>query len=406
MWEIVDRNYLDARRTGFSRAKFRRLRDEALKGAEDRRSAYKGIRYMLSKSIKDRYTRFLSPGEFASLAKYDISGVGVNLGTGEEFEQKVGPLPAALAAAADRTDVFVLGLINGSEAEAAGIRQGDMLLEVDGASLARVSPFDVASLLQGSELEDGAPRAVAEVKLRSFEGGRTRAVRLKRPEKLVAANPVDYSLQSTSLFSLEEKERGLIRLKEFNSKAKTEVAHAVQDLTAQGATEFVLDMRGNPGGLVKEGIEVAGIFLGPEQPVVYVENRTTPKGDRGTVQATTETSEQLTEAPLSVIIDSSTASASEVTAGALRDNCRAVLVGPSNSFGKGLIQSVYEFSDGSGLVMTVGRYITPARTDIDREGLKPDFRSVPAKEDVQKKLKACKVKAAKAQAKAKQAKRR
>ena len=124
------------------------------------------------------------------------------------------------------------------------------------------------------------------------------------------------------------------------------------------------------------------------------------------MQATTETSEQLTEAPLSVIIDSSTASASEVTAGALRDNCRAVLVGPSNSFGKGLIQSVYEFSDGSGLVMTVGKYITPARTDIDREGLKPDFRSVPAKEDVQKKLKACKVKAAKAQAKAKQAKRR
>jgi len=98
----------------------------------------------------------------------------------------------------------------------------------------------------------------------------------------------------------------------------------------------------------------------------------------------------LTTAPLAVLVDDHTASASEILAGALQDNCRAVLVG-KRTYGKGLIQSVYELSDGSGLVLTVGKYLTPAGTDIDWEGLHPDFRSMPAPQAAGEAVAACRL---------------
>lgn len=98
----------------------------------------------------------------------------------------------------------------------------------------------------------------------------------------------------------------------------------------------------------------------------------------------------LAAAPLAVLVDSHTASASEILAGALRDNCRAVLVG-GRTYGKGLIQSVYELSDGSGLVLTVGKYLTPAGTDIDREGISPDFNTMPSAQAADDAVAACKV---------------
>ena len=96
----------------------------------------------------------------------------------------------------------------------------------------------------------------------------------------------------------------------------------------------------------------------------------------------------LTRAPLTVLVNQHTASASEILAGALKDNCRAVLVG-SRTYGKGLIQSVYELSDSSGLVLTVGRYRTPALVDIDREGIQPDFGRMPGRQEAAARLKAC-----------------
>ena len=99
----------------------------------------------------------------------------------------------------------------------------------------------------------------------------------------------------------------------------------------------------------------------------------------------------LSSAPLVVLVNDHTASASEIAAGALRDNCRAVLAGGPRTYGKGLIQSVYELSDGSGLVLTVGRYLTPAGTDIDLEGLRADFGGLPAPADADATLRACKL---------------
>lgn len=100
--------------------------------------------------------------------------------------------------------------------------------------------------------------------------------------------------------------------------------------------------------------------------------------------------EPLTRLPLNVLVDGDTASASEILAGALQDNCRAPLIG-QKTYGKGLIQSVYELSDGSGLVLTVGSYLTPSGINIDWEGLSPDFKSTPSPEAISKALAACRV---------------
>lgn len=116
---------------------------------------------------------------------------------------------------------------------------------------------------------------------------------------------------------------------------------------------------------------------------------TQESGERGEIAVTT-TNAPLTNLPLTVLVDNSTASASEILAGALKDNCRAVLAG-ERTYGKGLIQSVYALSDGTGLVLTVGKYLTPAKVDIDREGIKPDFKNVPTVKNAQEKIEACKV---------------
>lgn len=97
-----------------------------------------------------------------------------------------------------------------------------------------------------------------------------------------------------------------------------------------------------------------------------------------------------TPKPLTVLVDDHTASASEILAGALKDNCRAVIVG-SKTYGKGLIQSVYELSDTSGLVITVGKYLTPSGTDIDRFGIQPEFSAIPPPQRADEALKACRL---------------
>ena len=114
------------------------------------------------------------------------------------------------------------------------------------------------------------------------------------------------------------------------------------------------------------------------------------KTQRGQGTAPTAPGPPLTTKPLTVLVDDSSASAAEILAGALQDNCRAVLVG-KNTYGKGLIQSVYGLDDGSGLVATVGQYLTPSLRNIDRSGIKPDFETMPSPQKQQRVLGACRV---------------
>jgi carboxyl-terminal processing protease len=157
---------------------------------------------------------------------------------------------------------------------------------------------------------------------------------------------------------------GYLRLSQFNANASMELAHAISSLEKKGAAAYILDLRNNPGGLLQAGIEIARQWL-DSGTIVYTVNR---QGIQGSFEAF---GPALTEDPLIILVNQGTASASEILAGALQDNGRAQLVGET-TFGKGLIQSLFELSDGSGLAVTIAKYETPNHRDINKLGIKPD----------------------------------
>jgi carboxyl-terminal processing protease len=161
---------------------------------------------------------------------------------------------------------------------------------------------------------------------------------------------------------------GYIRLSQFNANATAEVAHAISRLQGEGAQAYILDLRNNPGGLLQAGIEIARLWI-DTGTIVHTVNR------QRVVDSIEAFGEALTDAPLAVLVNQGTASASEILAGALQDNGRALLVG-EKTFGKGLIQSLFDLSDGSGLAVTVAKYETPNHRDIHKLGIVPD-RVVP-----------------------------
>ncbi|KAL4423011.1 hypothetical protein ABPG77_005491 [Micractinium sp. CCAP 211/92] len=384
--EVVESSFSDARGAGFDREAWQRVKEKALaRPLRDRTAAYGVIRELLAE-LHDPYSRFVTPSEFASMLKYDVSGVGLNLGTAEEYANKTGQqLPEGRGAGSEAggEGVWVVGLIKGLAADAAGLQQGDQLLELDGQRLQGQSPFAVASLLQGQDqAEDGqglGESATLRLKVRRFDGSE-REVTLQRPVRALQS-PVSSRLEGGP----GGDKVGVIRLASFNARAQRDTLAAVQRLQAAGASRLVLDLRDNRGGLVSEGIEVARLFLDDGALVVRTEGKA-----RASAAPIVAQGPAVTTAPLVVLVNDHTASASEIVAGALRDNCRAVLAG-KRTYGKGLIQSVYELSDGSGLVLTVGKYVTPSGTDIDREGLLPDFRSAPSAEAVEGALRACRL---------------
>ncbi|HEY9876476.1 MAG TPA: S41 family peptidase, partial [Candidatus Obscuribacterales bacterium] len=190
------------------------------------------------------------------------------------------------------------------------------------------------------------------------KGGEPREVELVRSR--IALNPVYAQLNSQP----DSVPIGYIRLTQFSANAPAEVAHAIERLEQQGAQAYILDLRNNPGGLLQAGIEIASFWL-DKGTIVYTVNR---QGIMGSFEAS---GSALTDDPLIVLVNQGTASASEILAGALQDNGRAKLVG-EKTFGKGIIQSLFDLPDGSGLAVTVAKYETPNHHDIHKLGIAPD----------------------------------
>lgn len=413
VWEVVDRNFSDARGVGFDSLQWQKLRDAALdKNPADTAAAHSAVRRMVSQ-LRDPYSRFINPEEFGAMVKYDVSGVGLNLGTLEELKSKTGLEPviqnasssateeASTSSGGERQGVWVVGLIRGSAADTAGMKQGDELIAANGKSVLGKSPFEVASLLQGpsDKEEEGGEKypetaafsssslSSSEVKIQVKRlDGNIADLTLVRPNRPTTPSPVISKLERKKNNNGGTTAVGYIKLVSFNARAQRDVAHALREMQNSGAERYVLDLRGNRGGLVSEGIEIARLFLENNATVVNkaISRSTSP-------EAITAPGPALITAPLAVLVDDHTASASEILAGALQDNCRGVLVG-KQTYGKGLIQSVYELGDGSGLVLTVGKYLTPLGRDIDFGGIKPDFGSMPGSKEADEALAACRLK--------------
>ena len=157
---------------------------------------------------------------------------------------------------------------------------------------------------------------------------------------------------------------GYIRLGQFNAKAADDIKKAIEDLTKQGAKGFVLDLRDDPGGLLDQAVDVSSLFIA-DGVIVRVDERNKPE------QVVNATGNKITDAPMVVLINGDSASASEIAAGALQDYGRAMLVG-EKSFGKGSVQTIEQLPDGGAVKFTIAHYLTPKKRVINGIGLTPD----------------------------------
>ncbi len=222
-------------------------------------------------------------------------------------------------------------------ADKAGLKAGDEIIKVGGTLLADYKE-DALDLLKG------APNS--KINVEYIRQGKTFTAEVSRSEREIDAVPH---------FSLINEQVGYIVLSKFNQKTTTQTIYALKDLKAQGAKQIILDLRGNPGGLLSEAVNIVNLFVPKGQVVVTTKSKIKEYNKTYTTQ-----NEPLDlNIPVVVLIDGKSASASEIVAGTLQDLDRAVIVG-SRSFGKGLVQRVKKLTYGTQFKVTISRYYTPS----------------------------------------------
>ncbi|MGK7921909.1 MAG: carboxyl-terminal processing protease CtpA [Trichodesmium sp.] len=334
-WRIVNLAYVD---DSFNHQNWWFKRQKLMKKPlKTREETYSTIQEMLA-SLEDPFTRLLKPQQYRNL-QVDTSGELTGVGLQIALDSQTGEL-------------IVISPLEGSPAETAGIQAGDRVIKIDGHPTTEFSLDEAANRMRGT--------VGSSVVLTILKDSRDQTQDITIIRQQIEINPVYAKLKYNS----ETGPIGYIRLSQFNANATTEVSQAIKSFEEQGAIGYVLDLRNNPGGLLQAGVEIARLWL-DEGTIVYTVNRQRVLGSFLAESAA------ITNAPLVVLTNQGTASASEILAGALQDNGRALLVG-DRTFGKGLIQSLFDLSDGSGLAVTVAKYETPNHKDINKQGIMPD----------------------------------
>ena len=303
----------------------KRLDDGSLKGLVD--------------SLGDQYSHYLTPGEatqFRESVSGEFEGVGMNV---EE----------------DRRGLKVLRVFEGSPASKAGIREGDLIIAVNGRSIAGLNSEVATGKIKGPS----GSRVKLEVFSADDERSRTVAVKRERIEVPVATGRI---------VERNGKKLGVVELLSFSSGAHGLVKREVDEVLDQGAEGIVLDLRGNGGGLLSEAVLVSSIFI-EDGEIVSVRGRSRPER---TEEAQGDAIDE--DVPVAVLVNGGSASASEIVTGALRDRKRATVVG-TRTFGKGLVQEVEQLSNGGVLDITVANYYLPGGKTIGTQGLKPQVRA-------------------------------
>ncbi|MBI3926946.1 MAG: S41 family peptidase [Armatimonadetes bacterium] len=251
-------------------------------------------------------------------------------------------------------EIVVMDPVEGTPAHRAGIRAGDIIQSIDG------EPGTALSLGNARQLLQGKPGTELELLLR--RGAELHRVCLVRDA---------VSLPSVSHRTVPSDRRtlGYVRIRFFGSETAAEMSRALSELENAGADGYILDLRNNGGGFLSTAVEVGSFFLPPGKRVVSVTER-----DREPRHHLSERLPVSVSDPVAVLINGHSASASEITAAALREHGRAVLVGQT-SFGKGSVQKLIQFGDGSGLKVTTAHYLTPSGKDINGLGMEPDVAS-------------------------------
>jgi carboxyl-terminal processing protease len=284
--------------------------------------------------VLDPHSNFFDPHQYALLKEEQRGryyGIGATVASRENHTVIIAP--------------FV-----GSPAYKAGIRPGDIILKVDGKSCDGLSTTDVASLLKG-------PKGTAvNVSLGREGWEQPIEVSIKRDE--INRPGVDF-------YSLARPGIGYLHVASFNETTDSELAQALDRLDAPHLDGIILDLRNNPGGLLNEGVGVADVFLDKNELVVSHRGRASSERRYFSTRA-----QGKLQVPLVVLINGQSASASEIVAGALQDHDRGLIVGET-SFGKALVQTQFQLSEDTALLLTTAKYYTPSGRLIQR-----DYKSV------------------------------
>jgi carboxyl-terminal processing protease len=290
------------------------------------------IRGMMN-ALGDPYTTYLSPAEITSLDESlrggDFGGVGVYI-----VEDP-------------RTKQVLVEPIEGTPAYRAGIKTGDQVLAIDGKPVSTIKLDQVERMIRGRV-------------------GTTVNLLLKSPHVNVAHTVVltREQIYVPSVHAKMEDGFEYVRLADFGQTSYEEVRRAMLNGKAHGARGYILDLRNNGGGLLDAAVQISSLFI-PQGTIVSTIER---NGNRESREATHDV---IGAAPLVVLVNKYTASASEITAGAVQDYHVGTLIG-TKTFGKGVVQSIYNTSDGGALKITTARYVTPLGRDIHHKGIDPD----------------------------------
>jgi carboxyl-terminal processing protease len=295
-------------------------------------SAIEGI----LEDLNDPYSSFLAASDYENLRiqgiEGDYGGVGLEVVERNGYVTVVSPMP-------------------GTPGARAGIRAGDQFYEIEGVAADTMNVDEAVAILRGK------PGTSVSVKMLRPGVDEPIPFTLSREKIQLRAVPFGVMLDGSI---------GYVPLQSVLESSAQEMRSVLDSLRGEGMERLVLDLRGNPGGVLDQGIEVANLFLEPGKGIVETRGRVS---DQNAVYKATRPA-AYRDVPMVVLVDGSSASASEIIAGALQDNDRALILGES-TFGKGLVQSLYRLSGGNVLRLTTARWYTPVGRSINKD---PEIR--------------------------------
>ena len=336
VWQIVYRDFLDSEGK-FDKSNWIKLRKKLLsKNYPNADDAYIAIREMLN-NLNDPYTRFLDPKQFNEMridTSGELTGVGIQILKDSESGFLV-----------------IVSPIAGSPASESGIKAKDKIISIDNISTKGLDIEGAVKLIRGKK--------GTKVNLEILRNGSIFNKTLVR--KKIEIKSVTSKINSSRNGFLV----GYLRIKQFNANASKDLKQVILDYETKNVSGYILDLRSNPGGLLDSSIEISRQFI--DKGIIV-----STLSKNGLKEVKRANGSALTSKPLVVLVNEGSASASEIVSGAIKDNLRGKLVG-KKTFGKGLVQSMRSLVDGSGLTVTVAKYLTPNGIDINKFGIRPDI---------------------------------
>jgi len=286
-------------------------------------------------SLNDPYSNFMSKEEFAEQnidIDSKVTGIGVNIAS---IDGKI----------------YILGVVDGSPAQASQLKIGDIILKVNGVDMSGKAISEVASAVRGPV------NSVVEIVILRENNKITKKLKRKEIKVKTVKSYVDK----------EDKNLGYIQITTFiGASTAKEFVEALEK--TEHAKGLIIDLRGNPGGLLPNAVFISNMFIEGGNEIVSIIGR---NGYRNRIKA--QNTQININKPVIVLVDGGSASASEILSGALKDYHKAKILG-TRTYGKGMVQQIVPLPNGTGINLTIAKYLTPSGTDINKKGIEPDIK--------------------------------